>query len=385
MMDPEPGSPATGLPGASLTIGHVDAERGFSGGEKQVFLLVEGLRRAGLRNVIFCAPGSATEERARELDFECIPVAMRNDLDGAGILRLARGFRTAGLDLVHLHTGRATWLGGFAARRAGLPAITTRRQDRDQRPGWRTNLVYGRLTRRVVAISPAVGACLAAGGVPAERIVEIASTVDPALLAAHASREDVRSRLGADADEFVFLAAGALVARKGLDVLLAALAELDPERRPLIWIAGEGPERSALEAQAATLEVSGHVRFLGSRDDIPDLLGACDAFVMPSRREGLGVAALEALAVGRAVVASRIGGLGGPGGAVTEECGLLVPAGDAQALAAALGRLAGDRALTASMGAAGARRVQAHFHVDGMVASYTQLYREVLEEVRGAS
>ena len=66
-MGPEPGSPATGSPGAGLTIGHVDAERGFSGGEEQVFLLLEGLRSAGVRNVLFCPPGSASEQRAREL------------------------------------------------------------------------------------------------------------------------------------------------------------------------------------------------------------------------------------------------------------------------------------------------------------------------------
>lgn len=373
---------------ASLTIAHVDAERGFSGGEKQVFLLLEGLRREGVRNVLFCPPGSASEQRARELDLECIPIAMRNDLDGAGILRLTRGFRTAGVDLVHLHTGRATWLGGIAARRAGLPAITTRRQDRDQRPGWRTNFVYQRLTRRAVAISPAVAACLAAGGVPAERIVEIASSVDPATLGATTPRADVRAELDTPDSEFVFLAAGALVTRKGLDVLLDALAELEPERRPVLWLAGEGPERVSLEARAASLEVSARVRFLGRRSDIPDLLGACDAFVMPSRREGLGVAALEALAVGRAVVASRVGGLGGTGdlgGAVTEDCGLLVPPEDVGALAAALERLTGERALATQLGEAGARRVREHFHVDGMVAAYQRLYREVLDEARSVS
>lgn len=367
---------------ARPTIAHVDAERGFSGGEKQVFSLIEGLRRAGLRNVLFGLPESACEARATELGIEFVAVPMRNQIDGAAVIRLRRGFAAAGADLVHLHTSRATWLGGWAARLGGLPAITTRRQERVQKPGWRTDFVYGKLTRRVAAISPAVAECLVAGGVPRERIVEIASAVDPSALEPRTDRSAVRAALSTDDDEFVFLAAGALVERKGFDVLLDALARLEPGARPRVWIAGAGDEREALEARAVALEVAERVQFLGARDDIADLLGACDAFVMPSRREGLGVAALEALAVGRPVVASAVGGLGGVGGAVTPECGVLVPPEDPAALAVALERLAADRALTARLGRAGVARVAEHFHVDGMVAAYRALYAAVLAEAR---
>ena len=104
---------------AEPTIAHVDAELGFSGGEKQVFLLIEGLRRAGLSNVLFCPPDSVSETRAVRLGIECVRVPMRNQMDGAAVVRLRRGFAKAGADLVHLHTSRATWLGGWAARLAG--------------------------------------------------------------------------------------------------------------------------------------------------------------------------------------------------------------------------------------------------------------------------
>src|SRR5690606_4804384 len=157
---------------------HVDAERGFSGGEVQVFLLMQGLREHGLRQHLVCPPGSAAAARARELGFDVVEVPMRSDLDLAGMLRLARVLRELAPDLVHLHTGRATWLGGPAARWAGVPALTTRRMDREVTPGWRSRLVHRSWTRRTVAISPAVAECLRAGGVPDARVRTIWSAVE---------------------------------------------------------------------------------------------------------------------------------------------------------------------------------------------------------------
>jgi glycosyltransferase involved in cell wall biosynthesis len=361
------------------TIVHVDAETGFSGGEVQVFLLMEGLAKRGWRNVLVAPPGSLAIERATALGLETRPVAMRNDLHGTAVMALRRAFRESGGSLVHLHSGRATWLGGLAARLAHLPAITTRRMDRKVRGGLRSRLLYRSLTRRVAAISPAVARALEAGGVPPERIRLIWSSIDPAKLAPVRSRDDVRAELGAKPDELVLLALGALVRRKGLDVLLDALAELErKDLRPLLWLGGEGDARPKLEKQAKTLGLAQRVQFLGSRRDVADLLAGSDVFVMPSRREGLGVAALEAMAAGKPLVASNVGGLGEA--VVDGSTGLLVPPDDAVALAAALERLLGDRDLRARCGAAGPERIRFTFHVDRMVASYETLYREVLAE-----
>src|SRR5262245_60061974 len=125
----------------SLSIAHVDAEAGFSGGEVQVFLLMEGLRRRGHRNVLVAPPGSRSASEAGRRGIETRAVPMRGDLDLPAVLRLKHELARAEVDLVHLHTGRATWLGGLAARWAGLPAITTRRQDRPLARSRRTRLV----------------------------------------------------------------------------------------------------------------------------------------------------------------------------------------------------------------------------------------------------
>lgn len=361
----------------ALHIAHVSGETAFSGGEVQVFLLMEGLRARGHANLLVCPPGSRAAAHAQARGFEVACVAMRNDFSLGAARAIARIFAERRPDLVHCHTGRANWLGGLAAKRVGIPAVSTRRMDRRVKPGLRTRWLYGSLMRRVAAISPAVEMRLREAGVPAERIRTIWSAIDPATLVPTAPREVLRERFGASPGMRCLLVAANLVHRKGVDVLLEALAS---ERRDdtLAWIAGDGPERASLEAMASRLALADRVRFLGRRDDVPDLLEACDVFVLPSRQEGLGVAALEAMARGRPVVASAVGGLAEA--VVSGETGLLVPPDDAPALAAALARVVGDAGFAARLGAAGARRVEEHFLADSMVAAYQILYRETLAE-----
>ncbi|HZO08743.1 MAG TPA: glycosyltransferase family 4 protein [Myxococcota bacterium] len=363
-----------------LRIAHVDAEQGFSGGEVQVFLLIEGLRGLGHEVLLLVPPRSRAEAEARRRGIEVASVRMANDLDLGAVSALRRAIEGFRAEIVHLHTGRATWLGGLAARFASVPAITTRRMDRRIRASWRNRLVYGPLVARAVAISPAVRDELARGGVDPAKISTIPSSVDPAALAPRAAREATRRALEAEEGTVVLLVLASLVRRKGLDVLLDALASLPPRPDFHLWIAGAGPERTALEAQSERLGLSARVRFLGSRDDAPDLLAACDVYVLPSRREGLGVSALEAMAARRPVVASRVGGLGDA--VVDQRTGLLVPPEDTAELARALARLLADPALRRRLGEAGPARLAEGFLASQMVAAYEKLYRSVLEERR---
>jgi len=358
-------------------IVHVDSETGFSGGEVQVFLLMESLAKSGFENVLVCPAGSRAFEEAAARSIPTFEVRLRNDLDLMSVLRLASWLRKSGADLVHLHTGRATWLGGLAAKLAGIPAITTRRMDRDVSRGFRTRLIYGSLVRRAIAISDGVRGCLLAGGVPDEMIRVISSVVDPSKLEPQGEPVNVRRELGIGEDEFLLLTMAALVPRKALDVLIDAVAALDNRAVKFrTLIAGDGPERAALEEQVERLGIQAQVSFLGFRSDKVDLLGAADAFVLPSHREGLGVAALEAMAAGKAVVASRVGGLA----EVVDDgrTGFLVEAGDADLLAEAIGRVATDAPLCAELGRRGRERLLSHFSVEAQAEQYIETYAQVL-------
>jgi glycosyltransferase involved in cell wall biosynthesis len=149
-----------------------------------------------------------------------------------------------------------------------------------------------------------------------------------------------------------------------------------------LWIAGGGEERSNLERLSTRLQLDGQVRFLGRRDDIADLIQASDLVVLPSRLEGLGVTALEAMALGRPVVASHVGGL--VEAIDDEHTGLLVPPEDPTSLAEAIARLIQDPALRRQLGDAGPQRIKAEFHPDEMADRYERLCFTILEETQPA-
>ncbi|MGA0060139.1 MAG: glycosyltransferase [Planctomycetota bacterium] len=353
---------------------HIDAERGFSGGEVQVFLLLDGLRNRGWEPVLACPPDSAAAERASAMGLRVEAIRMRSDLDLGAVGRLRRAMRRTGAQLVHMHTGRSTWLGGLAARPLGVPTVSTRRMDRPVRRNLRNRLIYGRLVDRAVGIAPAVSRLLREGGVAADKILTIWSAVDPTRIAPSSDRAVIRNELGVRDTDILLLTTATLVRRKGIDVLLQALAQLD--ERFQLAVAGEGPEQSPLAAEAGRLGVAARVRWLGRVTAVGDLLHAADIGVLPSRAEGLGIAALEAMTAGLPIVASRVGGLAEA--VVDGETGLLVPAEDSGALAAALARVGDDPELRTQLGTAGRARIEEAFLPARMVEGYDALYRQLL-------
>ncbi|HEV2054416.1 MAG TPA: glycosyltransferase family 4 protein [Methylomirabilota bacterium] len=168
-------------------------------------------------------------------------------------------------------------------------------------------------------------------------------------------------------------AAGRLVRLKGHADLLRAAALLRPGWPALrVEIAGEGPERPALQDEARRLGLESQVTFLGWQTDMGAALARWDVLVQPSLDEGFGLAALEAMAAGLPVVATRVGGLP----EVVEEgsTGLLVASADPSSLATALERLLRNPDLGSAMGAAGRERARAHFSVERMVTSIAEIY-----------
>jgi glycosyltransferase involved in cell wall biosynthesis len=172
---------------------------------------------------------------------------------------------------------------------------------------------------------------------------------------------------------------GRLTSQKGVDTLLdAAVAIRQQVPTALFVIVGDGPDRPALEARATANGLDGAVRFLGYRDDIPHVLAASDIVTMPSRSEGLPHLLLEALAVGRPVVASRVGGI--PDVVHDGDTGLLVAPDAPDEVAAGVLRLLADPAAAAALAHAGQRYVQRHCSVEMAARRLASVYRAVLAE-----
>ena len=169
---------------------------------------------------------------------------------------------------------------------------------------------------------------------------------------------------------------GRLQAPKDPITLVRALAEVGRPGEALI--AGDGPDRPAVESEVRRLGLESVVRLAGELDDVGELLVAADLFVLSSRSEGLPLSILEAMAVGLPVVASSVGGV--PELIVDGETGFLVPPGDSHALAAAIERLLDDAALRRRLGAAGRSRVSEHFDLASARRAHLDLYRALLTD-----
>ncbi len=214
---------------------------------------------------------------------------------------------------------------------------------------------------RILAVSEAVAASVA--GIAKSHLIDVVRNgIDPTPYFEAPSREEARDLLGWSPEPAIVLAVARLAPEKGLDLL----APLVKARSVRVVVAGEGPERTRLEPLGLEL--------LGNREDIPVLLAASDVVVVPSRSEGLGLAAIEALAMGRPVVATAVGGLPE---VVDARVGALVSP-ESDAIAEAVHRLLADPEQRAQLGSAGRARVLARFDIEAMRASTREAYRKAL-------
>lgn len=360
-----------------MHVAHLETGRHLYGGARQVLLLARGLKARGIGGTVVCAAGSAVATEAGRAGLDVREVPMRGDLDLRFTGRLARLLGELAPDLLHVHSRRgADWLGGRAARRAGVPAILTRRVDSPE--GRLAAALKYRPYARVVAISQAVRAQLVAAGVPPARLALVRSAVEPQLLEPAWSRERLAREFALDPRAPLAGCVAQLIPRKGHGVLLAAWREVAaacPEARLLLL--GQGPLEAALRREAAAAGIGRSVVFAGFRADLPAFLGRLDVLVHPALAEGLGLAVLEAQAAGVPVVACRAGGVAE---AIADgRTGYLVAPGDAAALAIALTELLQNPARRKAMSEAAWQWAAREFRVADMVDGYLTLYREVVD------
>ncbi|MGB3550192.1 MAG: glycosyltransferase [Candidatus Binatus sp.] len=367
----------------ALSIAGVDPELGFAGGESQVLGLTLALAGRGHRAELICDPAGRLWDRAIAAGVRCHPLRIRNAIDLAAGMRLRAILKRERYDVVHFHTSRAHSMAPFA-RGFARALVVTRRMD------YRPNRVFApylfnRAVDGVVAISGGVADSLAAAGVDRERVTVVPSGVDCDRFRPPTAEERVRTRiaLGVSYGEFVISAVGALEPRKGHRYLIeaiGALASTAPSVKVKCLIAGQGSIRGALQRDITQVRCTERIRLLGRIDDLRELLWASDVFAMPSLKEGLGVAALEAMASALPVVASDVGGLREV--VESEYTGIIVPPANPEAIASAIGRLEQWPALRSQMSAAARARAVENYSMGEMTTRTLALYRAWVRKTR---
>jgi glycosyltransferase involved in cell wall biosynthesis len=309
-------------------------------------------------------------------------------------IKLARLIRRERPQILHTHTAKAGTVGRVAALLAGSrrPPIVVHTFHGHVLRGYfgRLRSLFFRLLERklastttaLVAVSPQVRDDLVALGVaPRDRFVVIRLGIELNKRVAPEQNGRVESRryLGIPSDRFAVGWIGRMTAVKRTDDVLVAFKRLrESGVDAMLCMVGDGPDRSQLENRAHELGIVRDTLFLGYQDDVAPFYAAFDALVLPSGNEGTPVSAIEALAAGRPVVATRVGGV--PDVVRDGEDGFLVEAGATDDLAERLERLARDPKLRERMGAAGRERVLPRYAVDRLVEDVDRLYRSLLSE-----
>ncbi len=364
--------------------GFLDFDDG--GAQRATLLTLRHLARERFAPALLLARGGgALEARARAAGLPVFACGrLRRPWDGGAPAALAAAvaaLRPVALE-VPLYSRASPYL-RLAARRAGVPLVVAHEWERGGPPGLARRAVdlLLRPATRFIAASEHHAQRLVGSGVAPARVAVVRNGIEAGTFE-RGERAATRAALGVAPEAPLLLVPARLHAAKGHRDLLAALPEVRRGHPGLqVIFAGEGPERAALATAARGLGLAGVVRLLGHREDIPDLLAAADVVVLPSRAEGLPAALLEALAAGRAVVATAVGGV--PEAIRDGHEGRLVPAGDAGALAGAIGDLLAAEAARAALGAAGRARVLREFRAETATRRWESVIETWLGEVAG--
>ncbi|MBI5070614.1 MAG: glycosyltransferase family 4 protein [Deltaproteobacteria bacterium] len=296
------------------------------------------------------------------------------------LARIARFLRARRVEVVHTHNLAPLLYGGLAARLLGpwRPAVAYSEHNQVYRAGGRALRRFGRYLRladEVVAVSHDLRKTLVEKLQVARTVRVLHNGIDPGAFVG-ADAEAVERELGRREGEFLVGTAVVLSEQKGIRYLLEAarlVREADPSIR--FVVAGDGPLRGELEAQARDMGLGDGVRFLGYRRDVPQLIAALDAYVLPSLWEGLPLALLEALAGGKPILATTVGG--NPEVVTDRENGLLFPPRDPGAIARAVLEIRRDPALRRRMREANVEKFRRSFSVASMAGAHVELYREL--------
>ena len=308
--------------------------------------------------------------------------------------RLARIMRSERPTILHTHTAKAGAVGRMAALLAGRarPPIIVHTFHGHVLRGYFGRFWTGvfrllermlaHITDALVAVSPEVRDELVALGVaPASkfRVIRLGIALDTRIPADDAARAETRRVMGIPDGRFVVGWIGRMTGVKRTDVLLRGFRALREDGvDAVLCMVGDGPDRESVEQLADELGIVRECLFTGYQEDVGPFFAAFDVFVLPSGNEGTPVTAIEALAAGCPVVATRVGGV--PDVVTDGEDGFLVSPAAVDELAGRLGELARDPDLRARMGASGRERMRTRYSVDRLIDDTDRLYRELLAE-----
>ncbi len=352
---------------------HTEASPGWGGQEIRILAEAKAFQSRGWRVLLACQPESRIFVEGRDAGIPAFPICMRGALDLAACLALRRLMAREGVRLVHTHSSVDSWLATGAAKLLGLPVVRSRHVSI---PVKRRRVLVYHCADRIITSGEEIKRILVSAGVSREKIVAVAAGVETDRFNPGVSGDHVRKEFGLEGQVVGMVAM--FRASKGHGIFLEAARKIrlaHPEVRFLI--VGDGVGRPNVENSIRTLRLEGAVALAGFRRDIPEVMAAMDCIVLPAvRSEGTPQVIPQALALGKPVVASAVGGI--PEVIQDGETGRLVPPGDPDALAQAVLSVLENSESAKAMALRGRELALARFSFARQIAETEAVYRELL-------
>jgi glycosyltransferase involved in cell wall biosynthesis len=379
----------TGRDGRKLRVCFVIPKLEIGGAEFEVLCLAKHLDKSRFDLSLLClSPGLDEMELEAKKHLETFAIArFRSRYLPLSLVRMVRWLARGHYDIIHCHMPMADVIGRIAGWAAGIPVIVTTEHGKFLGKPWYHVLLERALNpitdMRICVSEDILAIRHKREGTPLSKLVRIPNAVETdRFRGPHRDRGAVMAEFGWAPLDPLVVSIGRLEPEKNYALLIEAMEKVIsrfPQAKCLI--VGGGSCRDELQARAESAGLASHVTLPGPRSDIPDLLLAGDVFALSSLKEGLPLALLEAMAAGKAVVVTSVGGM--PEVIANGDNGFVVPTGSAEALAGAIGRLLDDKGLRVRFGEAARTKAEHDFSIGQVAHRIADLYRDLYDVKAG--
>jgi glycosyltransferase involved in cell wall biosynthesis len=371
----------------TLSILHTEASQGWGGQERRILVEALAMRQRGHRLAFACDHRGELYHRARQYDFPVTPLTFGGMHNPGVWVRLRRLLIAEAPDILNTHSSLDSWVGSLAWRSLRNRPVLVRTRHLSTRVNihWPTRWLYQTPAAIITTGQVTKELLVERLKVPARRIFSIPTGVELMEFVPQEKNRELLAQIKIPPEAFIFGSVAVLRSWKGHLYLLEAFQKLIADGvRAFLLLVGEGPYRVVIEEKIAQLGLQHWVRLAGFRDQVAPWFALMDVVVLASyANEGVPQSLLQALAMARPVVGTRVGGI--PEVVIDAETGVLVPPRDPQALARAMGLLRDNADLRRALGRRGREVVVERFSIEQMAAEIEAVYEVLTRGGQGGS
>ncbi|MBI5328275.1 MAG: glycosyltransferase family 4 protein [Deltaproteobacteria bacterium] len=362
----------------SFTILHTESSKGWGGQENRTLKESIGLKKMGERIIIACPSDSKLAKAGADNGIEIRTVSMESSISPSAIFSLLKIIKQENVNIVCTHSGKDSMLGAIAGRLSKMKPKIVR--TRHLALPITSKITYSILPHKVVTVSEYVRKYLVEEkGISADKVVSIPTGVDLERFNPDIVKPVSREDLKIPSDAIIVGTIAMLRRKKGHHTLLDAIPLVLKEFPKTIFLfVGNGPQKENIEKKIIELGIGGNVKLVGLRKDVPEILKTIDLFVLPTLQEALGTSFLEAMAMRKPVIGTKVGGV--PEVVNDGVSGMLVEPENPDALAHAIINIFKDRDRMNKIGDEGRMQVENKYSVDVMVKKLYDFYKSIITE-----